>query len=80
MSTPAQLGKYEWRSQIEHARDANTEMRNLLRKIIKDGSPLVQAYAGQAALVVMDNENALNRLEEIGRNTRNQTAKNPLPV
>jgi len=70
MSSPAQIGRNEWRSSIRTAQDANSELRALLKRIMREGGPVVQALVGQAALTVMDNEHALNRLDEIGRNTK----------
>jgi len=70
MSSPAQMGRNEWRSSIKTAQGANAELRALLKRIMHEGGPVVQALVGQAALTVMDNENALNRLDEIGRNTK----------
>ena len=70
MSTPAQAGKYEWRHAISAAREANEELRGLIRRLMREGNPMAQALAGQAALVVMDNEMALSRLDEIARNTK----------
>ena len=70
MSTPAQMGKSEWRNAMRRAREANDELRGVLRRLTREGGPLVQALVNQAVLSVMDNESALNRLEEIGRNTK----------
>jgi hypothetical protein len=69
VSTPARIGKNEWRATIRSARQANEALRNLLKRIMREGSPMVQALTGTAALEVADLENALSRLEEIGRNT-----------
>jgi hypothetical protein len=70
MSTPAQVGRNEWRHAIQAARQANDDMRGLLKRMLREGNPVVQALAGQAALVLMDNETAISRLDEIGRNTK----------
>lgn len=70
MSNPAQLGKNEWKNAVKTAQDANTEIRGLLKRMMREGDPVVQALAGQAALAVLDNENALSRLQEIGQNTK----------
>lgn len=70
MSTPARVGKNEWRAALKAARSANTEMRALTKRLWRESSsPLIQALAGQIALNLSDNDQALNRLEEIGRNT-----------
>jgi hypothetical protein len=70
VSTPAQVGGYEWKSGLKRARAANEELRGLLKRMLREGGPVVQALAGRAALAVLDNENALQRLEEIGRQTK----------
>jgi hypothetical protein len=70
MSTPAQVGKNEWRSAVQVARDANNELRRILKRMLNEGSPVVQALVGQAAMAVLENESAMKRLEEIGRQTK----------
>ena len=70
MSTPAQIGKREHAAAIRQARDANSELRETLKRIMREGGPVVQALVGKASLSVLDNENALSRLEEIGRRAR----------
>ncbi len=72
MSTPAQVGRNEWRAAIKAARGANEEMRGLLRRLMRDSGPVEQAIAGRLALLIMDNDVALVRLDEIGRNTRHE--------
>jgi hypothetical protein len=72
VSTPAQIGRYEWRAAVKSGQDANEELRTLLRRMMREGGPVVQALVGQAALVVMDNEVALGRLDEIGRQTKSK--------
>jgi hypothetical protein len=70
MSTPARVGKNEWRAALKAARNANAEMRAVTKRIWRESSsPLLQALAGQLALSLSDNDQALNRLEEIARNT-----------
>ena len=69
MSNPAKVGKSEWRSAIRKAQSSNDELRALLRKMMREGGPVIQALVGQAALMVLDSDRALDRLGEIGRNT-----------
>lgn len=69
MGTPARIGKREYTAAIHEARQANQGMRELLKRIMAEGGPVVQALAGRAGLLVLDNEHALARLEEIGRNS-----------
>lgn len=70
MSNPAQVGGYEWKATLKKAQAANDDARATLKKILREsGSPLVQALAGQLALCLMDGDSALDRLEEIGKNT-----------
>lgn len=68
MSTPAQPGKREYQAAIRQARGANDTLRDVLRKLTTNSSPLVQALVNKAALSLLDSESALNRLDEIGRN------------
>ncbi len=70
MSTPAQVGKNEWRAALRAARQANESLRGLLKRVMREGGPLAQALVGAAALEVAELEHALSRLEEIGRQTR----------
>lgn len=68
MGTPAQIGKTEYRSALDQAREANVELRQVLKRLVHENpSSLVQALAGRAALALGDNDEALNRLDEIGR-------------
>jgi len=68
MSTPAQIGKNEYRAAIAQARKANQDARKELKRIMQEsGSSLMQALAGKISLAVSDNEDAITRLAEIGR-------------
>ena len=69
MSTPAQLGKRDFVAALQKARQANCQLRELLKRLLHEGTPGVQAIVGRASLTLLDNESALNRLEEIGRNS-----------
>ncbi len=70
MSTPAQIGKNEWRAAIAAARAANADIRAALRRAMREGNSAVRAAIGSAALALSENEAALNRLDEIGRKAR----------
>lgn len=71
MSTPAQIGKNEYRAALAGARQAGTSLRLDLRRIMAESnSSLVRALVGQAALDLSDLDDAVNRLDEIGRNTK----------
>ena len=70
MSKPAQVGKREYQAAIRAAREANNQMRELLKRIMHEGGPAIQGLVGRASLTLLDNEQAVARLEEIGRNTR----------
>lgn len=68
MSTPAQIGKNEYLAALAKGREANREIRKILRRIYQEtNSNLIRALVGNAALVVGDNDEAMNRLAEIGR-------------
>lgn len=71
MTTPAQIGKNEYRATITGARMANRDLRAGLRKLLgASNSPVVHALVAQMSLALADNEDALNRLDEIGRNSK----------
>jgi len=68
MSTPAQIGKNEYQAQIAKAREANHEVRKNLKRIMQESSSsLIQALTGKAALALSETDEALERLDEIGR-------------
>jgi hypothetical protein len=67
MSTPAQPGKREYQAALRQAREANADLREALKRMMREGGPVVQALVGKASLSLLDNENALGRLDEIGR-------------
>jgi hypothetical protein len=68
MSTPAQIGKNEYLAALAKGREANQEIRKILRRIYQEtNSNLIRALVGNVALVVGDNDEAMNRLAEIGR-------------
>jgi hypothetical protein len=72
MSTPAQIGKNEYKAEIASARQASLSVHVVLRRIMQDdaSSNLVRVFVGQAALDLADIDKAINRLDEIGRNTK----------
>jgi len=68
MSTPAQIGKHEYQAALTKARNANREIRQWLKRINREtNSSLIQALVGNISLVVGDNDEAINRLDEIGK-------------
>lgn len=68
MGTPAQIGKNEYKAALAQGREANREVRKLLRRIMQESSSnLVQALAGKIAMAVSENDEAMERLDEIGR-------------
>jgi DNA-binding phage protein len=73
MSTPAQIGKNEYRAALAKAREANREIRKVLKRIMQESnSSLIQALAGKVSLAVSDNDEAVERLDEIGRALKNK--------
>ena len=73
MSTPAQIGKNEYRAALASGRMANRSMRAALRQMLNtSNSPAVHALVAQMSLAIADNEEALNRLDEIGRNSKTE--------
>jgi len=68
MSTPAQIGKNEYQAALAKGRQANRDLRRILRRINQEtNSNLIRALVGDAALVVSDNDEAMERLDEIGK-------------
>jgi hypothetical protein len=73
MSTPAQIGKSEYQAALAKGREANRAIRGLLKRLMQEsGSNLVQALTGRIALELGDNDEALERLDEIGRNAKKE--------
>jgi hypothetical protein len=70
MSTPAQIGKTEYRAVITDARNAGQQLRTALKQIYSEGNGLIRTLVGPAAIALGDLEAAVNRLDEIGRNTK----------
>jgi hypothetical protein len=72
MGTPAQIGKQQYNAALRDARQANVNLRRILRRVMDESSSqLIRALAGQAALELSDNDAALNQLDEIGRQLKN---------
>lgn len=68
MSTPAQIGKQEYNAALSKARKANRDARQWLRRIMSDSSSnLIRALVGNVLLEMTENDEAIERLEEIGR-------------
>jgi hypothetical protein len=68
MSTPAQIGKNEYNAALAKGRLANREVRGTLRRIMQESnSNLIRALAGSILLELSANDEALERLDEIGR-------------
>ena len=71
MSTPAQIGKNEWKAAVSAGRMANRATRAALKGLLRSSnSPAVHALVAQLSLAISDNDDALNRLDEIGRNSK----------
>lgn len=68
MSTPAQIGKNEYQAALAKGRGAQREIRKILKRIMHEsGSSLVQALTGKVALELGEIDEALERLDEIGK-------------
>ncbi len=71
MSTPAQIGKNEYRAAITRGRNANREARGHLKRIVSEtSSNLIRALVGNVLLALSENDEAIERLDEIGRNAK----------
>ena len=74
MSTAAQVGKREYRAEIARLRNDKREVRMLLERIVQNtNSNMLQALAGRIALLVIDEDEAVNRLDEIGKTLKDNT-------
>jgi hypothetical protein len=68
MSTPAQIGKNEYKAAIAKGREANREAKKHLRRIMQESSSsLIQALVGNVLLAMSEGDEALNRLYDIGQ-------------
>ena len=71
MSTPAQIGKNEYKAAVTKCRNANRDARGHLKRIISEtNSTLIRALVGSVLLALSENDEAVERLDEIGRNAR----------
>lgn len=76
MSTPAQIGKSEYKAALEKGREANREARKALRQIYQEtSSNLILALAGKLSLLIGENDEAIQRLDEIGKTLREPQGK-----
>ena len=72
MGTPAQIGRNEYNAALAQGREANRAIRSLLKRLMQEsGSSLVQALTGRIAIEIGENDEALERLDVIGRNSKN---------
>jgi hypothetical protein len=67
MGTPARAGGYEWRAEIATARMIKGELRSLVQKCLQ--RPDANLFV-QMALKLGELDDIINRLDEIGRNTK----------
>jgi hypothetical protein len=68
MGTPAKIGKHQYKAALQDARQANVNLRRVLRRVMEETpSNLIKALVGQAAMELSDNDAALVRLDEIGK-------------
>lgn len=68
MGTPAQIGKQQYKAALQEARQANVNMRRVLRRMMEETpSQLIKALVGQVAMELSDNDAALIRLDDIGK-------------
>jgi hypothetical protein len=70
MSTPAQVGKSEWKAALVDARNASQDIRKAFKELNQEGSGLIRALVGQGAIALVELNEAISRLEEIDRNTK----------
>ena len=73
MSTPAQIGKREYNDALRKAREANREIRKQVRRIVQaSSSNLIQALTSSLLLALSENDEALERLDEIGETLKDR--------
>lgn len=71
MSNPAQIGKNEYNDALRRGRNANREARRHLKRIIGEtSSNLIRALIANVLLEIGENDEAIERLDEIGRHTK----------
>lgn len=78
MSTKAQLGKNKFKDELEEGRHAAEQIRKALDQLVEEPGPQTRAILiAKAAVNLTKILAVLNRLDEIGRNTKdNGTLKN----
>ncbi len=76
MSTPPQLGGYEWRAAVAEARQALDALRRSLKQAMqRSHSPATKATLGTAALALAELEAAVRLLDDIGQRARENRRK-----
>lgn len=72
MSDAPKLGGYSWELEVERGQSANDRVAEILEQLIEGhhGPVARAALLSKAALALRTNLDALNRLEEIGRNSK----------
>lgn len=75
MGTPAKIGKLQYNATLRTARQANVNMRQVLRRLMNEApNQLIKALVGQLAIELSENDNALNHLDEIGKTLKESKA------
>jgi len=73
MSTPAKIGKNEYQAALAKGRNAQHEIRKILKRIMQESSSsLIQALTGKVALELGEIDEVLERLDEIGRTLKSE--------
>jgi hypothetical protein len=73
MGIPAQIGKNQYNATLREAQQANINMRNVLRRLMSEApNNLIKALVGQVAMELSENDNALNKLYEIGKTLKDK--------
>lgn len=67
MTTSAQINGYEWRATLGEIRVVKAELRTMVRKSIETHD---MSFMTLMALKLGEMDDLLNRLDEIGRNTK----------
>lgn len=72
MSVRAQVGKNKFKDQLEEGRHAAEQIRKALDQLIEEPGPQTRALLiAKSAVELSKIMSVLNRLDEIGRNTKN---------
>jgi len=69
MGTAPKPGGYNYRQQLNRARQANTRARDYVRRLLEErpGPQLAALYLAGLAVALGDNDNAILELEQIGK-------------